>query len=86
MRKTKPVIDHLGTKQWFRDGELHRVNGPAIEYANGDRVWFFKGHLHRTNGPAVEYINGDKYWYLNGVEYPEDQFRLLAFVNSQLTA
>lgn len=45
---------------------LHRVDGPAAEYSNGDKEWFIDGRLHREDGPAVELINGDKKWYVNG--------------------
>jgi hypothetical protein len=52
--------------QWFFNGELHRADGPAVEYNNGDKAWFLNGRRHRTDGPAIEYNNGDKIWYLNG--------------------
>ena len=58
-------INRYGTKEWYLNGELHRINGPAIEYANGDRVWYLNGKYHREDGPAVEYANGDRVWYLN---------------------
>ena len=32
-----------GTKQWYLNGELHRVDGPAIEYPNGDNEWHLNG-------------------------------------------
>ena len=51
---------------------LHRENGPAIEYANGNKEWYLSGKLHREDGPAIEYSNGDKEWYLNGVLHQED--------------
>jgi len=36
-------IDALGTKEWYINDELHRVDGPAIEYANGDKYWYYHG-------------------------------------------
>ena len=58
------VIDEDGDKVWTNDeGLFHRLDGPAIEYANGDKSWYFEGKLHRLNGPAIEYANGDKSWY-----------------------
>jgi hypothetical protein len=27
-------------KEWRLNGKLHRVDGPAIEYANGDKTWW----------------------------------------------
>lgn len=26
------------TKEWYKDGELHRTDGPAIERINGDKL------------------------------------------------
>jgi hypothetical protein len=46
-------VDNTG-KWWRRDGQLHRENGPAIEYANGDTAWYQYGKLHREDGPAVD--------------------------------
>ena len=54
-----------GTKQWLdSNGKLHRVDGPAIEYVNGDKYWSEHGQWHRVDGPAIEYSNGTKQWYL----------------------
>ena len=47
------------------DGWPHNLNGPAIEYANGNKEWRIHGILHRLDGPAVEWPNGDKWWYVN---------------------
>ena len=37
---------------------LHREDGPAIEYANGNKHWYLNGKLHREDGPAIENANG----------------------------
>ena len=37
-----------GTKQWWLDGELHRTDGPAIEWADGSKTWWLNGKLHRV--------------------------------------
>ena len=51
-------------------GQLHREDGAAIEWPNGDKYWFIKGLYHRIAGPAFEH--GDiKRWYLNGRLYIE---------------
>jgi len=60
--------DANGNKSWYRDGKLHREDGPAIEWANGTKAWYRDGKFHREDGPAVEYANGIKYWYLKGIE------------------
>ena len=53
-------------------GELHREDGPAVEWSNGDKYWYLNDHLHRTDGPAVERTNGYKAWYLNGQRHRTD--------------
>ena len=60
-------IDRMGIVRWYNaDGQYHRVDGPAIEWADGTKVWYLNGQLHRNDGPAVEWENGSKVWYLNG--------------------
>ena len=61
--------------EWYNlDGDLHREDGPAIEYASGNKYWFLNNKLHRTDGPAIEWADGTKYWYLNGKELTEKEF------------
>jgi len=61
-----PIIDEYGTKWYYNEqGQLHRTDGPAVEYANGDKSWWVNDQRHRTDGPAVEYANGDKEWWVN---------------------
>ncbi len=56
-------------------GELHRLDGPAIDWYDGDKSWWINGKRHREDGPAVEYNDGRRYWYLNDILYSEDQYR-----------
>ena len=62
-----------GDKAWYLNGEIHREDGPAVEYANGDEWWYLNGKRHREDGPATEYPDGRKYWYLNGEEVTEEE-------------
>jgi hypothetical protein len=55
-----------GERHWYQNGQLHRLDGPAIERVNGSDIWYQKGKLHRENGPAIEQPNGDKKWYQGG--------------------
>ena len=32
-----------GTKQWYRNSELHREDGPAVECSSGTKYWFLNG-------------------------------------------
>ena len=47
------------------NGELHREDGPAVEYLNGSREYCINGKLHREGGPAVEKADGYKAYYIN---------------------
>lgn len=53
---------------------LHREDGPAVEWENGDKEWWINGKLHREDGPAQEWFNGDRRWHLNGKELTEEEF------------
>ena len=44
---------------------MHREDGPAIEYANGDKSWYINDQHHREAGPAIEFANGYKEYWLN---------------------
>ena len=38
------LIEHPnGSKYWYKDGELHRLDGPAIENPDGAKRWFKDG-------------------------------------------
>ena len=56
--------------EWYNlQGKLHRIDGPAVEYADGDKAWYLNGQLHREDGPATEGNNeGNRYkqWWING--------------------
>jgi len=55
-----------GTKAWYKDGQLHCADGPALVRANGDELWYKNGKLHRIGEPAIEWADGYKEWYKNG--------------------
>ncbi len=61
--------------EWFnKDGQRHREDGPAIEYANGYKAWWVNDKLHRIDGPAIEYADGSKEWYIKGKRYTEAEY------------
>jgi hypothetical protein len=61
-----------GTKFWYLNDELHREDGPAVEYSDGDKFWYLDGKKlteqqhkdatskHTCEGKIVE-IDGKKY-------------------------
>ena len=67
----KKIIDEFGTICYYNENdEYHREDGPAIEYACGDKSWYKNDKLHREDGPAIEFADDRKeYWY-NDIEYP----------------
>jgi len=70
-----PEIDEYGDKFWYdSDNRFHREDGPAIEYADGDKSWFKNGKSHREDGPAWESLNGNKLYYLEGIHYTKEKY------------
>jgi starvation-inducible outer membrane lipoprotein len=37
------VIGADGTQEWYQNGQLHRVDGPAVIGADGARMWYIRG-------------------------------------------
>ena len=72
MIEYKVKVDYCGTKRWYLNDQLHREDGPAIEYGNGTKIWHKHGRRHREDGPAIERADGTKEWYLNGKKHRED--------------
>jgi len=66
--------DDKGTVRYYKPGtkELHRTDGPAIEWDDGSEEWYVNGKLHRTDGPAAEWADGTKVWYENGKRHRDD--------------
>lgn len=70
---SNPEIDDDGDKFWRdKNGEFHREDGPAIEFANGDVKWYRHGVIHRDGGPAYQDSKGAEVWYSNGKVHRED--------------
>ncbi|MHA6897972.1 hypothetical protein [Ralstonia pseudosolanacearum] len=66
---------------WFKNDQLHREDGPAVEADDGTKKWFMGGQLHREDGPAYEHAKGTKEWWIHdqlhreegpAVEWPDD--------------
>jgi hypothetical protein len=78
--KYEVKVDEDGTF-WYLNGKLHREDGPAFEWANGEKFWFLNGKKYAEgthqkvmasrnkptcDGKVVE-IDGKKYT-LNAVK------------------
>lgn len=51
------------TKYFNAAGQLHRIGGPAVLDAAGNRRYYEGGKLHRKGEPAVIQSNGARIWY-----------------------
>jgi len=72
-KRQNPVIDKQGSKFWYNDrNELHREDGPAIEWFEGSKEWWINHKRHREDGPAIENSDGGKWWYINHIRHRED--------------
>ena len=55
------------------DGELHRLDGPAlIDAGTGYEAWFNNGKFHRDGGPARKCVEGTLEWWENGGIHKDD--------------
>jgi hypothetical protein len=60
------LITRYGNKLWYQEGKLHRLDGPAWEWALGSEEWYYQGKYHRLDGPAWEWALGSEEWYYQG--------------------
>jgi hypothetical protein len=72
MQEYTVKVHIYGDREWFQNGKLHRLDGPAIEYADGHKIWYQNDKRHREDGPACEYADGGKSWFQNGKRHRED--------------
>ncbi len=47
-------------------GNLHKEDGPAIEFEDGSFSWYYHGVIHNPNGIAVKNVNIVDSWFQNG--------------------
>ena len=75
-----------GATRWLLGDQLHRDDGPAIEFMDGTLMWFQHGLFHRVDGAAIEWAppNLPWGWFIHGVEYSEDDYNLLMFMNCDI--
>ena len=73
--KYRVEVSVAGMRRYYNNsGRLHREEGPAVIWPNGECEWYRNGLRHRDNGPAIEWPDGAKYWYLNGQNYAEEEY------------
>jgi hypothetical protein len=59
---------------YYLNNKLHREDGPAIEYANGNKSYYLNDLLHREDGPAIDDLVGFKSYCLEGRHYYEQDY------------
>ena len=57
-----------GTFSWWKNGKIHRDDGPAIEGVSGAKSWYQNGKLHRDDGPAIEFADGTFAYYFEDIK------------------
>ena len=62
-------VDKKGSKKWYKDDELHNLDGPAIVHPNGIKMWYKEGKLHRLDGSAVEGVTDYVDFKIEGRRY-----------------
>lgn len=53
-----------GARRWLLNGVLHRENGPAVEYSNGEKFWWFnnKNIKVKTQEEFEQMIKLKSFW------------------------
>jgi len=75
MQTYKVTVNKYKTICWYNEkNQLHRLNGPAIEWADGTKEWWVDDKCHRLDGPAVEWASGFKAWWVKGKQMTEEEF------------
>lgn len=66
-------LDASGGVCWLLGGIVHRDNGPAREWANGNKFWCQYGEVHRLDGPARIFKNDLRanQWWVRGNHIPD---------------
>jgi len=66
--KIKHRVRLNGVEEFYRNGILHRDDGPARILPNGIEEWYKDGRRHRIDGPAWTRKKPlREEWYLNGL-------------------
>ena len=59
-----------GTKEWYQNDLLHRLDGPAIEWCNGNKCWYYENQrIECSSQEEFERIIKERN-EINEVNYP----------------
>ena len=57
----KVTVDEIGTVEWYNEnGQRHREDGPAIEWADGTVEWWLHNVKYPPTGPIMLKYNEQK--------------------------
>jgi hypothetical protein len=73
--ETQYIRKNNGNTHYYADKQmiiLHRTDGPAIEYADGNKQWWVEDKRHRLDGPAVEHADGSVEWWVEDKRHRTD--------------
>ncbi len=79
MKKKGLYTGSDGTQEWWKEGKLHREDGPAIIHSDGSQVWYKEGKIHREDGPAVILSDGVQEWWKEGEKYEPSAHELIVY-------
>ena len=54
-------------KTWLVNDKIHREDGHAIEWTDGELHWFINNGRHREDGPAIIRADGTVCYYINDI-------------------
>ena len=74
-----------GSRYYFKEGLLHRLERPAVAVSNGSKEYWENGKLHNLKEPAIQYVSGLREWFIEGeritdpteIEYLENGAHIL---------
>ncbi len=78
---TEPAFVGDTHSVWYKNGRMHRDDGPAFVIDEKNCEWWVNGQLHREDGPAILSEACGNHWYIKGKELTEAEFDLYVFVN-----
>lgn len=59
------IVSAIGV-EYYCNGKLHNIKGPAVDLTDGTKKYYLHGKLHRHIGPAVINPDGSTEVWING--------------------
>ena len=87
------VRDGTVVMRWYKNGMLHRENGPAMITKNSDKTtlesWYINGQLHRNDAPAIIHTNDNgevmaEIWYKNNSIHRENGSAIIKYSQGKI--